>query len=289
MTNNPRYPIYIVSYRRADTRHTSKALEMMGVPYHIIVEQDDYEAYTAVIDAKKVLVLPESYLDAYDTCDDLGRTKSTGPGAARNFAWDHSIKLGALRHWVVDDNIADFWRFNRNNYYRVLSGAFFRPMEDFCDRYENIAMAGPNYMMFTPRRTLRPPFTLNTRIYSCNLIQNDLPYRWRGRYNEDTDLSLRVLKDGRCTVLFNAFIQKKLATQTVKGGNTVVFYELEGTYPKSAMQVKLHPDVSRIVQRFNRIHHIVDYKPFAKNALKRRPTVQVAQGINNYGMTLTPV
>ena len=62
------------------------------------------------------------------------------------------------------------------------------------------------------------PFTLNTRIYSCNLIKNSVRFRWRGRYNEDTDLSLRMLKAGLCTDLFNAFLQDKETTLTMRGG-----------------------------------------------------------------------
>ena len=283
--NSPHYPIYIVSRHRADTRLTSKHLEAMNVPYRIIVEQDDYEAYAAVIDANKILVLPELYQENYDSGDDLGRTQSVGSGPARNFAWDQAAKLGAPRHWVVDDNIRGFFRFNRNNYYKVLGGVFFRAMEDFCDRYENIAMAGPNYAMFQPRRVPTKPFVLNTRVYSCNLIQTDLPYRWRCRYNEDTDLSLRILKDGHCTVQFNAFLQMKMPTQTVKGGNTEEIYAL-GTGPKTAMLVRHHPDVARIVNKFGRIHHSVDYRPFRKNALRRRPSAVVASGVDEYGMKL---
>ena len=44
----------------------------------------------------------------------------------------------------------------------------------------------------------------HSRIYSCNLIRTDIPYRWRGRYNEDTILSLDILRGGHCTLLFNA-------------------------------------------------------------------------------------
>ena len=105
-------------------------------------------------------------------------------------------------------------------------------------------MSGPNYFMFASRKTAVPPFVTNTRIYSCNLIRNDVPFRWRGRYNEDTDLSLRMLKAGWCTIQFNAFLQFKMSTQTVKGGNTADFYAVEGTGAKSAMIVALHPDVS---------------------------------------------
>ena len=182
----------------------------MNVPYYIIVEESDWDKYSAVIDKQKILILPEKYLDEYDTFDDLGRTKSTGPGAARNYAWDHSVKRGAKRHWVMDDNIVGFMRWNNNLQLYVVTGAYFRAMEDFVDRYKNVAMAGPNYFMFAARKTKAPPFITNTRIYSCNLVKNNLPYRWRGRYNEDTDLSLRILKDGWCTVQFNAFLQHKI-------------------------------------------------------------------------------
>ena len=286
---NPKYPIYIVSKNRSDTRFTSKALEKMNVPYHIIIEASDRDKYSAVIDKQKILILPEKYLDEYDTFDDLGRTKSTGPGAARNFAWDHSVKRGVKRHWVMDDNIVGFMRWNNNLQLYVVTGAYFRAMEDFVDRYKNVAMAGPNYFMFAARKTKAPPFITNTRIYSCNLIKNDLPYRWRGRYNEDTDLSLRMLKDGWCTVQFNAFLQHKITTQAVKGGNTADFYQKEGTLPKSKMQVDMHPDVSKLVWKFNRWHHHVDYRPFKKNKLIKKDNIIIPKEPNNYGMALTYV
>jgi hypothetical protein len=137
-----------------------------------------------------------------------------------------------------------------------------------------------------PRRVRKPAFTANTRIYSCNLIRNDTPFRWRGRYNEDTDLSLRMLKKGWCTVLFNAFLQKKTWTQAMKGGNTAAFYAAEGTLPKSQMQVAMHPDVSRLVWKFGRWHHLVDYKSFAGNILVLRDGVALPDGPDNYGMVL---
>jgi len=281
-----KYPIYIVSKGRADSRLTSRALEKMNVDYKIVVEEQEYSIYAKVIDKDKILILPEKYLDEYDTCDDLGRTKSVGPGAARNYCWDHSIEQGHSSHWVLDDNIHVFYRWHNNLKVRVYSGVFFRVMEDFVDRYENIAIAGPQYEHFTPRREKRPPFSMNTRIYSCLLIRNDIPFRWRGRYNEDTDLSLRVLKKGWCTVQFNAFLQDKAPTQTVKGGNDKDFYSKEGTLPKSKMQVKLHPDVSRIVWKFNRWHHTVDYSKFRKNTLIKKKDLIIPDRINEYGMKL---
>ena len=81
--------------------------------------------------------------------------------------------------------------------------------EEFVDRYTNVKMAGLNYDFFCPRDTKRPPYYVNTRVYSCILLSNDVPYRWRGLFNEDTDLSLQVLKGGWCTMLTNQFLVGK--------------------------------------------------------------------------------
>lgn len=288
--NSPQFPLYIPSKSRWDSRLTVKALDSMGVPYRVVVEEQQWNDYAAVIDPKRLLVLDKAYQRDYDTFDDLGDTKSKGPGPARNFIWEHSISEGHAWHWVMDDNIAFFCRYNRNLKVPVSDGTIFRCMEDFVLRYTNIAMAGPQYAMFITRKNDDwPPFVLNTRIYSCNLIRNDLTFRWRGRYNEDTDLSLRMLKAGWCTVQFNAFLQNKIATQKVKGGNTEAFYAKEGTLPKSEMLARMHPDVSRVVWKFNRWHHHVDYTPFRRNKLIRRIDIEVPDGVDDYGMRLRKI
>lgn len=285
----PSAPIYIPSKGRWDTRLTMKALDALDAPYRVIVEAEQFDQYAAVLGEDRLLVLDPRYQRDYQTCDALGDAKSRGPGPARNFAWDHAQSIGARWHWVMDDNIKAFYRLNRNLKVPVTTPVIFRAMEDFADRYTNVAMAGPNYFMFASRKTAIPVFTPNTRIYSCNLIRNDAPFRWRGRYNEDTDLSLRMLKAGWCTVLFNAFLQEKTTTQYMGGGNTAEFYAVEGTLPKSKMLVDLHPDVARVVQRWGRDHHVVDYSPFKANKLIRRPDVKVRAGVDNYGMELVEV
>ena len=280
---NPKFPLYIPSKSRADSRMTVKSLESMGVPFRIVVEEQQYSDYAKFIDKSKILVLDKKYQRDYDTFDNLGHTKSVGPGAARNFIWEHSISLGFDWHWVMDDNIRCFYLLNGNRKIRAWDGSPFKYMEDFVLQYQNIAMAGPNYEMFCPRILKTKPFIMNTRIYSCNLIRNSVPFRWRGRYNEDTDLSLRMLKAGWCTVQFNAFLQQKINTQKVKGGNSEAFYDKDGTLPKSKMQVAMHPDVSRLVWKFNRWHHHVDYSGFKQRLIridgfetpKERPVLKI--------------
>lgn len=59
---NPKYPVYIISKGRWESRLTNKALERMNVPYHIVIEPQEFNDYARVIDEKKILVLPFSNL-----------------------------------------------------------------------------------------------------------------------------------------------------------------------------------------------------------------------------------
>ena len=282
----PRFPVYIISKGRWKRKPTSNCFEEIGLDYYIVVEKKEYENYASVINPKKILILPQKYLDEYDTFWKREKDNKTGPGPARNYCWEHSIENGYKWHWVFDDNIEAIERFNNNMKIKCKTTTPFYIVEDFVLRYTNIVQAGFGYSIFCPASDFRPPVRFNTRIYSNQLIKNDIPYRWRGRYNEDTDLSLRILKDGLCTVEFNAFLISKRATQTMGGGNTEEFYKKEGTLNKSQMLVDMHPDVTRLTKRWNRWHHYVNYKPFKKNKLIKKPNIKLKNISNNYGMKL---
>ena len=273
----PRHPIYVISKGRWDSRLTVKALESMGLPYHVVIEPQELEKYAAVIAREKILVLPFS---------NLGQ----GSIPARNWVWEHAISRGAERHWILDDNIDGFFRLHNNLKVPVKTGATFKAAEDFVDRYENVAMAGMQYFMFASRKTVMPPLTLNTRIYSCILIRNDIQHRWRGRYNEDTDLSLRVLKDGHCTVLFNAFLAFKMTTMTMSGGNTEALYKIkegekDGRLLMAESLKEQHPELVQITWKWGRWQHHVNYKVF-KQKLRPRLGVKIPEEPDNYGMEL---
>lgn len=271
---NPKYPVYIISKGRWEKRKTSKTLERMNVPYKIVIEPQEFDNYAAVIDPKKILVTPFS---------NLGQ----GSIPSRNFVWEHSISIGAKRHWILDDNLFNFYRVNNNLPVPVSSGTIFRCAEDFVDRYTNVAISGFEYFMFMPRKTKKAPYRMNTRVYSCILIQNDIPYRWRGRYNEDTDLSLRALKDGWCTILFQAFLCDKTTTMTDTGGNTEDLYFIDDGRLKMAKSLEeQHPDVTKVTRKWGRWQHHVDYRPFRFNKLNKIKDLDIPDRVNNYGMKL---
>ncbi len=259
----PRFPIYIPSKSRATIATTPKVLEALGADYRIVVEEQQFDAYAAEYEPSKLLVLDRTFQDEYDTFDgDPDPNRSKGPGPARNFIWQHAVDAGAEWHWVMDDNITLFARLHRNQRIPVGDPSILHAMETFCLRYENVGMAGPDYWMFAPSRVKAKPYTLNRRIFSCNLIRNDVRLRWRGRYNEDLDLSIRMLKAGWVTVRFKAFLQYKVTTQKLGGGNTEAFYAKEGTLRKSQMAVDMHPEMVRLVERWHRWHHDADFSCF---------------------------
>lgn len=270
---NPKYPIYIVSKGRWESRLTSKTLEKLNVPYRIVVEPQEYGEYSKVIHPQKILTLPFS---------NLGQ----GSIPARNWIWDHSMSEGHARHWIMDDNIGGFNRMNRNRQIRVASGTIFKCAEDFVDRYENVAISGFQYDFFLKSKWPWPAFITNTRIYSCILIDNSIKHRWRGRYNEDTDLSIRVLKDGYCTILFYAFTQEKATTMTMRGGNTAELYSGDGRKIMAESLQKQHSDCVRITKKWNRWQHHVDYSRFKSNFLKKKDGVLILKDVDNYGMKL---
>lgn len=281
----PRYPIYIISKGRWESRYTMKALDKIGVDYRVAIEPQEYDQYAKVIDPKKLLVLPFS-------------NHGKGSGPARNWCWEHSIAEGHKRHWLLDDNQMEFWRFHQNLRYRIAEGsAVFRAAEDFVDRFENVPLAGFQYKFFCVDNIAYPPYILNTRIMSTFLIENSCPHRWRGRYNEDVDLSIRVLKDGMCTMLFYSFLCGKMRTGTVKGGNTSEIYnnyEEDASLKKSQMLVEMHPDCVYLAERYGRVHHVVDLdaiytkdgKKANLNKLILRKDVKIVNKVDNYGMKL---
>jgi hypothetical protein len=272
---NPRYPVYIISKGRWESRKTVTALDKIGVPYSVVVEPQERHLYASVIDSDKILSLPFS---------NLGQ----GSIPARNWVWDHATESGAKRHWILDDNISGFYRLNYNLKTPVGSGTIFRAAEDFVDRYENVPKAGFNYFMFASRKNVVPPYYLNTRVYSCILLDNSQTIRWRGRYNEDTDLSIRFLKAGYCTILFNAFLADKQQTMTMKGGNSDELYQGDGRLDMAKSLQEQHPDITKIVEKWGRYQHHVDYKGFRKNKLIKR-TSKTFPAVNNYGMRLEEI
>jgi len=272
-----RHPIYIISKGRYSPKLTKRMtwthLKGMGLDFRVVVEDGEFDEYAKIIDPSKLLKLPQE-LTGVDQ----------GGIPARNFCWEHSLTTGATHHWIMDDNLDGFYRHHHNIRLVVKSGIYFNHIEDFMDKFNNLYITGLGYTSDCPEiDKSRTAVILNSKIYSCILIRNELDQildeKWRGKYNEDVDLVLRVLKKGLPTVGFQTFTCKKTKTGGMIGGNTEIYKgtqsnKFAGFQNKLNSLIEQHPDV---VEQTNnrhtdgRPHHKVDYKPFKKNTLTLLP------------------
>ena len=200
-----------------------------------LLRRHEFDLYASILPECRILVLP------WDKPSEFSQLVMT-----RNWIKKHGIENGyAGEHWQIDDNINGFERLNRNRRGKVKTDAIFRATEDFVDRFENVAIAGFEYRQFGGgSRRKKPPFKFNHRVYSTSLVNNEMNLDWRGIYNDDTDLCLRALKDGWATITFNCFLQNKMHTMSVKGGNTPIYTtgDLREKFVDSL--IEQHPDVT---------------------------------------------
>ena len=285
----PKYPVYVITKGRWEKSYTIDTLEDMGIDFYICVEPKEYYNYceNPKVDKDKILVLPENFSE-----------QGNGAVPVRNFVWEHSVQQGHPKHWQLDDNILWFYRWNNNQQLKVRDGVFFRMMEDFSDRYENIGLTSCQYKSFIPAiDTGREEFLVNTRAYSCILINTELldkrlDERWRGRYNDDTDLSLRVLSTGDvCTVNFNSLLSGKQTSGSMKGGMAEIYdNHSHNGYMKKFNALKDNwGDIVKLTNKRHkdgRPHHIIEYTKLFKQTLVLKDGVEFEPKINNYNMVL---
>ena len=274
-------PIYVITKGRWEKKLTYDTLKEMNCNFKMVIEEDEVENYIqSGVSPDEIIVFTNEEKQHYSQNGDFGSIP------VRNFVLDYSKSNNETRHWIVDDNIKGFFRFYHNERIKIMSPVCFNTIEDFTDRYTNLYLSGMNYLQFCPSCDKRRKcIQMNTRIYSCILIRNDIPERWRGGYNEDTDLSLRILKRGLPTCLFNVFLCGKQTTMSCKGGNTDTIYKDNGLEKKLQSLLEQHPDVVTETYRFKKVHHMVNYKPFEKNKLEKKKKYK----INKYELKLITI
>lgn len=274
-----RYPVFIPTKSRFKNPLTINMFKRHKVDFKIVVEKQEYNEYLKVVPKSNILVVPH---------------QNKGLTITRNWIWDYAESKGYKKFWTFDDNIPRVYRWNKNTRFQCSDGMYLRIIEDFADRYENLPIIGMNYMGFCKSSDKLPPYYKNTRVYSNMLIDtntklsNGEKLRNKLFYNDDTDLCLRVLKDNKCTIQINAFLIDKMATMTIKGGMTD-YYNSKECNNRLAFAQELknaHPEIVKVVERFNRWHHQVDYKPFKKNKLIKKKGITIENKINNYGLEL---
>jgi hypothetical protein len=273
----PRYPIYIPSKGRFMLKGTPHCLTRDKVPFFLVVEAPEAEAYANAFPAATLLVLP---------------FENKGLYYARNWIKAHSVAQGDVRHWQLDDNMRCFYHRYQGRRVPCQAGLALRICEDFTDRYTNVAISGLNYSSFCRSFNTCPPYWHNVHVYSCTLSLNATPLYWRLAYNDDTDYCLQALTQGWCTILLNAFLVEKRHTMKTKGGNTHDLYQDDGRLVMARSLERLWPGLVETKRRFHRPQHVVkDQWRVFDTPLQRKPGVtnDTLPPIEDYGMVLRQV
>lgn len=263
------FPVYVISKGRWETPYTARALDAMGVPFQMIVEEREHGAYAEVVGEDRLLILPRAHLDHYDVVIDRDGDTGLGPGPARNFAMQHSLSSGHTAHWVLDDNIKGFQYMDRQAKVPAGDGAFFAIMEGFFGQWENLGACCPRHGVFSIPGQAGKPMSLNLVVYSCMLVNNDMGLEWRGRGVEDIDLSIRAWRANWATVVFNNLVQDKPGKNTTKGGNTSAIYD-QRLWRSAREAYLMHPDVIRIRRGRNKFQSRIDYRRVPRPRLRPR-------------------
>jgi hypothetical protein len=235
-----KYPIYIPSHGRADSMLLPPLLKKYKVPFTLVVDESQWELYKDKGFEPEMLKLPF-----------LNNGTSFPP---RTFITQHSRELGHKRHWQIDDNIRSFKYFDGQDRIKIHPGTALRLIENFCDRWKNVAIYGPNYSSFTIPRMANKPYRKNTHIYSCMCVLNSIPFEWRGPWNEDVDLCLQALAHKYCTIATNFICSEKMATMKTKGGNTTAYQNLDVRAYGARTLVQRWPGVVELANRYGRPH-----------------------------------
>lgn len=254
MASRFEYPVYIISKGRSNSALTAFNFGNVGIDFLIAVEPQEYDLYCDSFGSKSVLKLPFSNL-------------GLGSYPARNFCWEHAKANGYKYNWLFDDNIQNFakWINGKRKKLEDIESALLYVENNA--KKTNVDISGfeePNFVVKIPK----VPFKYNCHVYSALLIKNDLPYRWRLKYNEDVDLCLQVLHNGGTTSSCIYYMADKVSTaQKMKGGNQTELYQ--GNAPKknllkAKMLEAVWPQYTKTVIRFGRHHHIINWKIFNK-------------------------
>lgn len=260
MASKFKHSVYIISKGRFENPLTAKSFEEAGINYLIAVEPQEKNQYIKALGKHRVLVLPFSNL-------------GLGSYPARNFCWEHSKAAGNKYHWIFDDNIRGFSKWINGKKRKITDGyAALDYVVNYAEK-NNLDLSGFEYHGFCFKAP-KKPFKDNCHVYSGILIKNDLPYRWRLKYNEDIDLCLQILHNGGSTAsCIYYLINKTSTTAKMKGGNQSELYKgnsREKKILKAKMLEAVWPQYAKTVIRFNRPHHFIDWKVFKKTAKLQR-------------------
>lgn len=290
-----RYNIYVPSYERAGTAQTIQMLDEYNVKnYYICIDPDQYAKYIQHYPKDRIIIRDITFRDP-DVLDLVSSIESPlafhGHAPLCNFTLSLSRSLGEDKFWFMDDDILSMsmkafkydegfdpatMTYDKDNFYRCsdIKEKFGFNFVDFLNHIETLASKFRNAGFVGLEKfglvfTLPIMWKLGTRVYTFYLTDNRHQVDHLGNHNNDVITSLELSKHGLVNCLFEGICYNSAPTQ-VGGGQTEV-YATFGTLDKGKVLVRAQPNYAKISNRYNRVHHNVDYNGYNSQRLVGSP------------------
>lgn len=261
--------IYIISKGRPDCL-TAQTLTKLNYPgdWFIVCGTNDetLELYKKRWGESRIIVFDwYEQIKETDTLDNFGFEKmASGASPVRNATIEISRRRGEKRHWQLDDDYRSFWLTDTDCIHKtkIEDGAKLQwwmcRIAKFAEQC-NIPNCG--FALGTIESAPENALNLGTRVFNAhNQSSTGLATRWRSRLNDDLINAIETHRLGQKTEFTFLFLCLTMPPSQQEEGGLSDIYRAEGTVRKSAYPILLAPNATRLIIKFGRYHHKVDWK-----------------------------
>lgn len=260
--------IYIISKGRPEciTAQTLTKLNYPGEWYIVCGNNDEtIPQYIRNWGENKVLIFDwYNEIEDTDTLDNFGfDNMPSGASPVRNATIRISKERGEKRHWQFDDDYRAFWLTDADLKHkrRIDNGEllcwWMCRIAKFAD---SCHLPNCGFALGTIESAPENAVNMGTRVFNAhNMSSEGLTTRWRSRLNDDLINAIETHRLGQKTEFSFLFLCLVMPPSQQEQGGLSDIYRAEGTVRKSAYPILLAPNAARLIIKFGRYHHKVDW------------------------------
>lgn len=290
--------IYVPSYERAGSAQTLKMLDGFGVKnYYICVDPTQYLKYKAVYPVERLVIRDVTFREPamLAPSSNLKRPMAmAGHAPLCNFTLALSRSLGESHFTFSDDDFLGLAmkahkgtevmkateKYDKDNFYRCskIKEEYGFSFQEFWHRLEVLTtkIRNPGFVgleKFGTVFALPICFRTGTRVYSFYITNNATQVDHYGWQNNDVITSMELSRHGLVNLLAEGICYNSEPTQSGNGGQADMYRKF-GSLDKGKILVRAHPNWTRIIYRYSRVHHSGDFNGYNKLRVLGNPLPQ---------------
>lgn len=245
------WPIYIPSKGRALTMSTPELLKESGVPFKIVVEPQDYDAYKNANPETSFMVLAKD---------------NQGIGFVRQSILDWARNSKDDWFWMMDDDITGFFKAVNGRNVKTSIDSILSICELNLERTWFVGQAALEYQQYS--WSAKKDYTWNSYCDVCvainTTITKGIDYRSHMDLKEDRDFTLQILANaGLKTVRFSKFSFSAPKNGSNKGGLYQAYQQTDRELEAVNRMVKAWPGICSLnIKKDGRTDVKINWKLF---------------------------